>query len=169
MKKIIMIIGTIIITCNVALGVTVCAKNKTYIGILKKDISGTSGTSSNNDKIWAVNFNYTDNVTKTVTGIAACNEVSGTYATPQTNLYTSSADSGEQCWCKMKPVYIENSQTYRYKTGITSYWMFLKTFGDATSCASGGTGTDADSCATACMNAVKTNTAFRSAMYESVW
>ena len=164
MKRIITILGMMLIVCNVAYGVSVCAKTNTYVGILKKNITGTTGGSSNDGKIWYVDFDYGNNTTKRITGLAACNEISGTYATPQTNLYTSSADAGEQCWCKMEPVL-----TYGQETGITSYWMFLKTFGDATSCASGGNGVDADSCATACMNAVKTNTVFRSAMYESVW
>ena len=161
MKKIITILGMMLIVCNVAYGVSVCAKSNTYVGILKKNITGTTGGSSNDGKIWYVDFDYGNNTTKRITGLAACNEVSGTYATPQTNLYTSSADAGEQCWCKMEPVYVENSNIYTRETGITSYWMFLETAADATTCAS--------TCANDCMNAVKSNSVFRSAMYESVW
>ena len=141
---------------SVATAVTVCAKNNTYVGILKKNVQGSTGSSSVDGKKWYVDFDYGNNTTKRVTGIAACNEVSGTYATPQTNLYTSSVDAGEYCWCKMEPVY-----SYGVETGITSYWIFLSTQTDATTCAS--------NCANDCMSAVKTNTTFRSAMYESVW
>lgn len=156
MKKIIMMFGMVLMICNVAYGVSVCAKSNTYVGIWKPTIAGTSGSASNSDKIWYVDFDYGNNVTKRITGIAACNEVSGTYATPQTNLYTSSSDAGEKCWCKVEPV-----EDYNVKTGITSHWMFLETAADASTCAS--------TCATSCMNAIKSDSTFRSAMYESVW
>jgi hypothetical protein len=136
--------------------VTVCAKNGTYVGLLKKNVTGSTGGYSNDGKIWYVDFDYGNNTTRRITGLAACNEISGTVATPRTNLYTSASDSGEYCWCKMEPVY-----SYGIETGITSYWIFLDTYADATTCAS--------SCTNACMNAVKTNTTFRSGMYESVW
>lgn len=151
MKKTLIISGAILVLMNQAFGITLCAKNNTYVGILKKDVAGLSGESTNDGKKWKIDFGY-----KIITGIAACNEVSGTYATPLTNLYTSSGDAGDKCWCKMEPVL-----SYGYETGITSHWMFLSTYSDASSCAS--------SCTAACMNAVKSDTVFRSAMYESVW
>ncbi len=156
MKKFLILFFVCLFGIDIANAVTVCAKNNTYVGILKKNIAGTTGTSSNNGKIWYVDFDYGNNTTKRVTGIAACNGISGTYATPQTNLYTSSVDQGKYCWCKMEPVY-----SYGTETGITSYWMFLDTYTDAATCAS--------NCTNDCMTAVKTNTTFRSAMYESVW
>ena len=156
MKKILMFVCMCLLGLSVAQAVTVCAKSNTYVGILKKNVAGSTGASSNDGKIWYVDFDYGNNTTKRVTGIAACNEVSGTYATPQTNLYTSSADAGEYCWCKMEPVY-----SYGQETGITSHWMFLSTQADASTCAT--------SCAAACKTAVQSDTTFRSAMYESVW
>ena len=136
---------------TIADAATVCVKPNTFVGILKKNVAGTSGESSNDGKIWRVVFDY-----KTITGLAACNEIDGTYATALTNLYTSSTDSGPKCWCKMEPVL-----AYGTETGLASYWVFLETMSDASTCATG--------CAAACMNAVKSDTTFRSGMFESVW
>ena len=110
-----------------AIGVTdanalnTCMKTGTYVGIVKKNVNGTSSEHVDATKIWKVVYNY-----DTITGLAACNGISGTYGNPQTNLYTSSGDSGVYCWCKMEPV-----PAYNKTTGITSYWVFFNNYTDA--------------------------------------
>ncbi len=151
MKKIftLFIFGTLIV--GPVFGITICAKNNTYVGVLKKNVAGQSSEYNNTGKIWKIDYGY-----KVVTGIAACNEITGTRGVAKTNLFTSATDAGEQCWCKMEPV-----TAYGYEAGITSYWVFFNTYADASTCAS--------SCTEACMNAMKSDTSFRSAVFEAVW
>ena len=94
---------------------------------------------------------------KTITGIAACNEVSGSYATATTNLQTTQSDEGDKCWCKMEPVWDYDNR----ESGITSYWVFLNTMTDAATCAS--------SCASACKTAMESDSTYRAGIFESVW
>ena len=150
MKKIIFALCSLLMFCA-SYAATICAKSNTYVGVLKKNISGVTSEYDNSNKVWKIDFGY-----KTLTGLAACNAISGTYATPTTNLYTSKVDSGVHCWCKMEPV-----MQYNYETGFTSYWMYLNEYADAATCAS--------SCTSACTTAVSSNSVFRSAMFESVW
>lgn len=131
--------------------ITTCAPTGTYIGILKKNVAGTSGDYTDATKEWQVVFDYT-----TITGNAACNQISGTYAVPKTNLYTNAGDEGIHCWCQMWP-----SSYYNKTTGLTSYWMYLTSYPDSTTCAS--------TCTSACKTAVMSDTTFRGAMFESVW
>ena len=141
----------------VAFGIDVCVKNNTMIMILKNDVNGTP-TGDDANKVWKVVFDY-----KTITGDAACNDVSGTVKTPVTNLYTDAEDSGTYCWCRMWPIV-----SYGYETGPSSYWMLLKQYSTDALCESGDTNTDA--CATACAKAFANDTnGFRTAMFESMW
>lgn len=151
MKKTIItgLIGSVI--CLSSYGFTSCISNNTYFLMLKPAVNGTSKESSNTGKIWKVVFDYI-----TLTGFAACNEISGTANTAKTNLVTNSEDEGTYCWCKMWPV-----EDYDYETGPTSYWMYLDSYGTDADCASG--------CASACATAVKDNTTFRTRMFESMW
>ncbi len=151
---------------------TICAKLNTYVGVVRKGVNGTVANVTNtaSKKQWAVEYDY-----KTITGYAACNEISGTFATPQTNLYTNAGDAGQYCWCEMWPIYDDDDTTnYHYETGITSYWVFLHDYTTSSSCAS--------SCASACANAMALNhnsslspagatnsSGFRHAVFESVW
>lgn len=150
-NKIISIFCACVFGVGAAFGATVCAKTGTFAGILKKNVAGTSSESDNSTKVWRVVYNYA-----TLTGLAACNEISGTYGTPLTNLSTSYVDVGQYCWCKLEPV-----ESYGYATGITSYWVFLNTYTDAATCG--------NSCTAACRDAMASNTTFRSAVFESVW
>ena len=158
--KQIMIFLMVILCSTVSYAYTICAKTDTYVGVLRKNVNGTVAdvTNTSTKKQWAVEYNY-----KTITGYAACNEISGTVNTPQTNLYTNAIDAGQYCWCEMWPIYDDDDTTnYHYETGITSYWVFLADYSTAASCAS--------SCTSACANAMANNTnGFRSAVFESVW
>ena len=149
--RILFIMGVYIWGASSAYSLTICAKSSTYVGIVKKNPDGISSTYDNDNKYWKVDFDY-----KTVTGLAACNEISGTVATATTNLYTSSVDVGQHCWCKMEPV-----KAYGYETGLTSYWIYLTAYADASTCG--------NSCTSACADAVKSNLSFRTGMYESIW
>ena len=139
---------------------TICGKNNTYVGVVRKNVNGTVLNVTNNasKKQWAVEYDY-----KTITGYAACNEITGTAGAPKTNLYTTAADAGQYCWCEMWPIYDDSDATnYHYETGLTSWWVYLSDFSNASSCASG--------CASACANAMANDTnGFRSAVFEAVW
>lgn len=150
MKKLIFVLCSML-AIGVSYGATVCAKSGTLVAVLKKNISGVTSEYDDSNKVWKIDFGY-----KTLTGLAACNAISGTYATPTTNLYTSKVDAGVHCWCKMEPV-----DYYNYETGFTSYWMYLNEYADSATCAS--------NCTSDCTTAVSSNTTFRSAMFESVW
>ena len=157
MKRI--IIFLIMIMCvNNIYAYTICVKNNTYVGVLRKNTNGTVANVANTGlkKQWAVEYNY-----KTITGYASCNEISGTANTPQTNLYTGATDVGQYCWCQMWPIYDDDDTTnYNQETGITSYWVYFNDYSSASTCAS--------SCTSACANAMATNQTFRSAVFEAV-
>ena len=156
MKKLLVVFLSLVPV--VALGTTVCAVNNSYIAVFKKTITtGSVDEHDDTNKTWQVTMTAS-NYSKTVTGIAACNEVSGTVNSPKTNLYTTTTDVGPNCWCKMEPV-----EAYGYETGIASYWVLNNVYADAGTCAS--------SCATKCatdMAAAPTST-FRSFVFEAIW
>ena len=159
MKKIITIMIMAIISISGTYGYTICAKDNTFVGVLRKNVNGTviDVTDTGGKKQWVVEYNY-----KTITGCAACNEISGSVGVPQTNLYTNAGDAGRYFWCQMWPVYDDDDTTnYHYETGITSYWVYLDDYGTAADCAS--------DCTSDCASAMATNRAFRSAVFESVW
>lgn len=152
MKKIVAIICLIMVTPYVAHAVTTCLRTNAYVGIFKKSVdSTTTPVTDSTNKTWKIIFDYA-----TITGLAACNEISGTANTPTTNLVTNAADEGPHCWCEMWPV-----EDYGYESGPTSYWIYLQAYANASTCAS--------SCTSACATAVATDDTFRSAMFESMW
>ena len=178
MMKRLMIFLIMIMVVTTSYAYTICAKNNTYVGVLRKSVDGsvtlvTNTTTPNIRKQWKTTFDYAG-VDKVITGYAACNEVSGSFGTPVTNLYTNAGDAGQYCWCQMWPIRdTADLNNYDYETGITSYWVFLKDAGTAESCAS--------NCTSNCANAMAYNWGsgmtpanpasggFRYAVYESVW
>lgn len=142
-----------------AFALNICMKTGSYVGVLKKSINGTNVVYDATKKIWGATYDYSSvdgNSSKKITGIAACNDVSGTVNTATTNLRTTQNDVGSNCWCMMWPV-----SEYGTYTGITSWWVMQGAFADADLCASG--------CAAACGNAMANNTnGFRNAVFESV-
>ena len=134
--------GIFVVAC--ASAQTMCKHKNTYIASISKSTNGTAASVTDaTNKVWSATF-----ADYTITGNAACNEVSGTVNTVNTALYTVAADQGPYCWCAMQ-------------TPLSSYWVFLDTYADAASCASG--------CTLACGNAIKSNVTFRTATLESIW
>ena len=139
MKHIIVaIIGLCVVVCT-ASAQTMCKRNGTYIASISKSTNGTAAAVTDAaDKTWSATFtNYT------ITGNAACNEITGTSGTANTALYTTSNDQGQYCWCQMQQP-------------MSSYWVMLDTYTDATTCASG--------CTLACATAIQSNVTFRTAV-----
>ena len=131
----------------------ICRKRNTAVILLSKSTDGTSMTSDASARTWSVTFDYTtlsvlNNTSQTISGIAACNEISGTANTANTALFTTTSDEGSNCWCEMwAPAH--------------SYWTFTQTYQSDAACASG--------CAADCANMVKTSTAFRTGMFSAIW
>ena len=146
----------------VAFGTTVCAVDNTYIGLFKPLVGGTVTASSDANKTWKLTFDDGNGYNRVITGISACNEVSGTAGVATTNLYTATTDEGQHCWCKFEPVYAYDNR----ESGIASYWVYKQVYTtngdpDATACASG--------CATACATAIATDATFRGKMFDAIW
>lgn len=137
-------------------GLTLCAHNNTYIGVLKKTPNGVSIDVDSTEKTWQVTFEH-----NVVTGLAACNSIDGTRGVAKTNLYTSASDSGTKCWCKMEPVPSYSNNEPGSETGLTSYWVFLTTYVDRSECES--------SCTQACAESMQRDLTYRSNVYESIW
>ena len=153
MKRIITTLFAMIITISAIADTDVCRKRNTAVILLSKSTNGTSMTSDASAHTWSVEFNYItmsvqSRTLTTVSGISACNEISGTANTANTALFTTTSDEGTNCWCEMwAPAH--------------SYWTFTQTYASNSACASG--------CAADCANLVKTSSAFRSGMFGAIW
>ena len=153
MKKIIFALCSVILIASAFADTDICRKRNTAVILLSKSTDGTTMSSDASDMSWSVTFNYTtlsvqSRTLTTVSGDAACNEISGTANTANTALFTTTNDEGTNCWCEMwVPAH--------------SDWTFAQTFASNAACASG--------CAAACATAIKTSTAFRTGVFESIW
>lgn len=147
MKKIICAIFGLM--CGVANATTMCMHSNSYVATLLRSRDGVSITTGQNGA-WTTTFDYYTSSLNTmdVTGLAACNEVTGTSNTADGTVSTSPADTGQNCWCAMK-------------LPLVSDWVYSGAYASDSECAS--------SCQTACATNAKTSTAFRTAMFESVW
>ena len=148
MKKIILIFIAIFIPIMSG-ATTMCVHSDSYVATLLRSRDGVSVTTGT-DGAWTVTFDYYTSSLNTmdVTGVAACNEVSGTPNTADGTISTSTLDEGINCWCAMA-------------TPLVSDWVYSVAYSTAAACAS--------ECVAACANSVRTSTAFRTAMYNSVW
>ena len=162
MKQILILIIAFVMPLISAHGASVCLKNDSYISILRKDVDGTSTKVNDTAKTWKVVFSY-----KTITGLAACNVISGTYGAPRTNLYTDASDEGVHCWCKMEPV-ADTVLNTDVTTGLASYWIYAYAASSESDCA--------DDCASTCANWISTNhkidgdnDGFRIKLFEAIW
>lgn len=143
MKKLFVCVMCVFALCS-ADAQTMCVRKNAYVASVSKSTNGTSAAVTDASlKKWSATFaNYT------ITGNAACNEISGTANTVNTALYTGPGDQGQYCWCSMQ-------------TPMSSYWVFLDTYSNDSTCASG--------CTLACATATQSNVTFRTALLESVW
>lgn len=148
MKKTILIFMVLFIPI-VAGATTMCVHSNSYVATLLRSRNGASVTTGANGT-WTVTFDYYTSSLNTmdVSGLAACNEVAGTVNTADGTVSTAVSDIGVNCWCMMK-------------TPLVSDWVYSGAYASDSACAS--------SCTAACANNVRTVTAFRTAMYESVW
>ena len=157
----VLITGAIIGVCAIgnAIALNVCAHSNTKVLVLNKTINGKSTTYDTANKVWKVTFDYTSvngNTDKEISGMTACNDISGTIGNARTNLVTDANDVGSQCWCKMEPV-----ADYNLYTGLTSYWVLYNTYTDAATCAS--------DCTADCANAFSANTdGFRMSIFNAI-
>lgn len=137
---------------------TVCLRDVTAMFTIKKSINPISYTVSGNT--FTLNMNYDvlpGKTSRTLMGAATCNEITtktdGSAAKSgdvNTHLRASDGDVGVQCWCSL--------------TGpVTTWWVFYKTYSDASVCAS--------SCAQECATvAVSNKNNFRtSGLYLAIW
>ena len=153
MKRFIVLFGLVFAITAAFADTNICRKNNTLVILLSKSTNGQSATSDASDKTWSVTFNYTtmsvqSRTSSSISGEAACNEISGSANTPNTALITSVTDEGTNCWCSMTAPAI-------------SYWVFNQTYGTSAACASG--------CAAACASSVNTSTLFRTGMFGAIW
>lgn len=121
-----------------------CKHKNTYIASVSKSTNGTSHSVIDaTAKTWSATFPQ-----YTITGNAACNDISGTTGTANTALYTVSADQGINCWCEMQQP-------------ISSYWVYLKSYNDLSECES--------DCTSDCGAAIQSNVAYRTSVLDAVW
>ena len=107
-------------------------------------MAGSDRTTNATTATWSVTFpDYT------VSGIASCNSLNGTYATayPEyNNQITQGETSGAECWCRMT-------------SPVRSAWVFSITGSSASDCAAG--------CADYCGRRVLSDTSFRGGTFGS--
>ena len=101
---------------------TMCMTSDSTSIILDPSVDGTNYTSSAANATWSVTFpDYT------VSGIASCNSLSGTFGTASpeyNNQITAGYQDGQSnCWCRMMGP-------------VRSAWVFYRTFSSASECAS---------------------------------
>jgi len=134
MKRILFIIIAFIGGITSGYAREICVKTNTYIGTLRAGVGTYEYNPDSTIKSWKVEFDFDNNhtVDQTITGLASCNGISGTYGVVNTGLFTDAVDVGTKCWCKMEPVKDAVLDTYsangEYATGITSYWVYLKDY-----------------------------------------
>ena len=135
---------------SIAWATSMCVHDGSYVASLSKSRDGVSMTSNSTTGAWTVTFDYyvSNRHADTATGTAACTEVAGTANTADATVSASPTDTGQYCWCAMA-------------TPLVSDWVYSGSYNTDADCAS--------SCASACATNVKTSTAFRTAMFESVW
>lgn len=152
----------------------VCIKSYSFVGTLRSGIGTPAFNPDTTLKTWRVTFDFDNDSTidQTITGLAACNGVSGNYGVANTGLFTDASDTGTQCWCKMEPVADEYLGTTKY-TGITSYWVYLTDYGTDNE-------TNENLCNNNCTsecarmfsndnNTIDANNQFQQKIFQSIW
>ena len=112
-----------------------------YVTIVQDPyIAGTSSTYNAAAMTWKTIFPYGN-----VSGVAVCNDTSGSYGVASQNAQYETG--GVKCWCKMTHPAV-------------SRWVFLYSSSSASDCA--------DNCASRCGNHVRDNSGFRSGVFGSI-
>ena len=101
----------------------------------------------------------------TIRGIAQCNRVGGTFARPNYDMidpYTTVTEDGEKnCWCKLTGVSAKSGADIAvagdWMSPRGAAWVFDDAYGSAANCA--------NSCAAYCASYVRSNSAFRAAVF----
>ncbi len=141
MKKIICIYLLIFMNTHVY-GVTLCKKTNTAVAILRKSVGGEVKSVTGN--YWEIKMSDGTNVK----GKGLCTNMPGAgYGIVNTGV-ADTEDEGSNCFCKMK-------------LPAASYFVFIKTYNDNTSCA--------NNCAKDCAIEIAEKSVYRSAIYESIW
>lgn len=151
----------------------ICRRSSMVMLVLQKDVNGSVTNNDSDEMRWAVDYGYdllagTGEYVTEITGSATCNDISvksavngsssnaGTAEPGDANTFLRAVytDVGKNCWCKMDGP-------------ITSWWVFLRAYDNAESCASG--------CTSYCASGMASNTEMsngrlmRTAIFDSIW
>ncbi|MCQ2581641.1 MAG: hypothetical protein MJ170_01515 [Alphaproteobacteria bacterium] len=132
------IVGAVMTTATYA--GTMCSNNDYLTVVLDPTIEGTTYTYNAGAMTWKTVFPYGN-----VSGIAVCNDTSGSYAVSSTTEQVETG--GKMCWCKMTHPAV-------------SLWVFHRAYSSSSDCA--------DYCANYCGLAVQHYSVFRSGVFSSV-
>lgn len=153
MKRLFVIMCSMMVISGAFATANICRKNNTVVILMSKSTNGTSRTYNETDKTWSVTFDYTtlsvgNRTLNTISGNAACNELTHTPDTADTSVMTTNSDTGQYCWCEMMlPAH--------------SYWTYAYDFSTDSACAAG--------CAQKCADKVKDSQTFRTGMFSAIW
>lgn len=151
----------LVLTCNVAHAVAMCAQPDIVTLVVKKDVLPISVSVNDADMTFELEFDYdlmpTNLPSHTVMGMASCNGIATNTAgkavsrgDANTHLRASNTNIGSNCWCELTEP-------------VTSWWVYYGAYSDDATCAS--------SCVTDCANAIKNNTDgfLTSGIYGAIW
>ncbi len=131
----------VVIVSGVAHAANTCYSGGAVPMSVDISIGGTNFTYNAADMTWTANFDYGD-----VSGIAVCNDTSGSWGVASPQYDFESGTTGAKCWCKML-------------SPARSAWVYNGSYNSASQCAT--------SCAY-CVNYVSSNADFRGGMFGSV-
>ena len=187
--KCLSVFATMFVICDVYATETMCKNSNFTFRILHVNVDGVVKVHDDTNKRFAIVFE--DNTKSPVynikiTGITSCNEIhttngneSGTAVSQNTiltKLRAGKDDVGQHCWCKWEPVYVAGGDSndtnyFDKKTGLASYWQYLKSYETDAACES--------NCTTACANAIafdekpagqtEAKYGFRYVMFNALW
>ena len=143
----ILISGAIIST---ACATSMCVHTGSYVVTMSVSKNGVSSSDSG-DGTWTATFNYPlsnkVNNNNVMIGGWGCNDTTGSENVADSNLDTSSSDTGVNCWCVLR-------------SPLMSKWVFVHEYGTSAECSAG--------CAANCGRHAQTSSAFRGAMYNTI-
>ena len=153
MRRIVFFVCLLFVMPFVANAASMCVPGNVYVAVLIPDQDGVSAVANGNGT-FTVTFGYVTasantTTTNNVLGVASCNEMSGTENSTDGNISASASDIGKNCWCALsKPL-------------ITGFAYTGSSYNTDEDCAT--------NCVNVCMDKVKTDEAFRTAIYGAIW